>query len=115
MTIDLGILNVVDASVSVIGLRRGEHSANHRDDDDGRGKAEPIHVSPSCSHDVPVVWLIIAYPGQHANIDHGQHLALDSQNNYPRPKLLVSMLQRLGLEMDTFTSCTGTMDSRQMT
>jgi hypothetical protein len=40
---------------------------------------------------------------------HGQHLAFDTQHNYPLPNLFVSMLQRAGLETDKFASATGTM------
>lgn len=40
---------------------------------------------------------------------HGQHLAFDTQRNYPLPNLYVSMLQRLGIESDKFASSTGTM------
>ena len=40
---------------------------------------------------------------------HGQHLAFDTQHNYPLPNLFVSMLQRMGLEVDKFASATGTM------
>ena len=40
---------------------------------------------------------------------HGQHLAFDRERNYPLPNLFVSMLQRLGLEVDRFASSTGTM------
>ena len=40
---------------------------------------------------------------------HGQHLAFDSQQNYPLPNLFVSMLQRMGLEESNFASSTGTM------
>jgi uncharacterized protein DUF1552 len=40
---------------------------------------------------------------------HGQHLAFDSQQNYPLPNLFVSMLQRMGLEENSFASSTGTM------
>jgi hypothetical protein len=40
---------------------------------------------------------------------HGQHLAFDRQNNYPLPNLFVSMLQRLGLQVDSFSTSTGTM------
>lgn len=40
---------------------------------------------------------------------HGQHLAFDTQNNYPLSNLYVSMLQRLGIETDKFSSATGTM------
>jgi hypothetical protein len=40
---------------------------------------------------------------------HGQHLAFDKGRNYPLPNLFVSMLQRLGIEADSFASSTGTM------
>jgi hypothetical protein len=40
---------------------------------------------------------------------HGQHLAFDRDRNYPLPNLFVSMLQRLGLDVDKFATSTGTM------
>jgi hypothetical protein len=40
---------------------------------------------------------------------HGQHLEYDTQQNYPLPNLFVSMLQRMGLEVASFASSTGTM------
>jgi hypothetical protein len=40
---------------------------------------------------------------------HGQHLAFDTQHNYPLPNMFVSMLQRMALETDKFASSTGTM------
>ena len=40
---------------------------------------------------------------------HGQHLAFDTQNNYPLPNLYLSALQRLGLEQEAFATSTGTM------
>ena len=40
---------------------------------------------------------------------HGQHLAFDTERNYPLPNLFVSMLQRMGLESEKFASATGTM------
>lgn len=39
---------------------------------------------------------------------HGQHLAFDPQNNYPLTNLFVSMLQRLGIEVDEFSTGKGT-------
>lgn len=39
----------------------------------------------------------------------GQHLAFDTERNYPLPNLFVSMLQRMGLEADRFASSTGSM------
>lgn len=40
---------------------------------------------------------------------HGQHLAFDTQNNYPLSNLFVSMLQRLGIGVDEFSTGKGTM------
>jgi hypothetical protein len=40
---------------------------------------------------------------------HGQHLAFDTKNNTPLCNLYVTMLQRLGIEVDKFSSSTGTM------
>lgn len=45
---------------------------------------------------------------------HGQHLAFDKEHNYPVPNLFVSMLQRMGLEVDKFASSTGTMRGLEM-
>lgn len=45
---------------------------------------------------------------------HGQHLAFDTQNNYPLSNLYLSMLQRLGIETDKFSTATGTMRGLQM-
>lgn len=41
--------------------------------------------------------------------NHGQHLAFDQKRNYPLPNLFVSMMQKMGMETDTFMSSTGTM------
>ncbi len=46
---------------------------------------------------------------------HGQHLAFDTEHNYPLPNLFVSMLQRMGLEADRFASATGTMRGLELT
>jgi hypothetical protein len=45
---------------------------------------------------------------------HGQHLAFDRARNYPLPNLFVSMLQRMGIETDRFSSSTGTMRGLEM-
>ena len=45
---------------------------------------------------------------------HGQHIAFDKQHNYPLPNLFVSMLQRMGLQTDSFASSTGTMRGLEM-
>jgi hypothetical protein len=39
---------------------------------------------------------------------HGQHLAFDTQNNYPLSNVFVSMLQRLGIEAGEFSTGKGT-------
>ena len=40
---------------------------------------------------------------------HGQHVAFDQQNNYQLANLYVSMLQRMGIEADKFSTGKGTM------
>jgi hypothetical protein len=45
---------------------------------------------------------------------HGQHLAFDRQQNQPLANLFVSLLQRLGLEIDRFASSTGTIRGLEM-
>jgi len=40
---------------------------------------------------------------------HGGHLAFDTQDNYPLTRLFVSMLQRLGIETDEFSTGRGTL------
>lgn len=46
---------------------------------------------------------------------HGQHLAFDQNKNYPLPNLFVSVLQRLGLETDSFATSTGSLSGLEMT
>ena len=41
---------------------------------------------------------------------HGQHLAFDPKDNPPLCNVYVSMLQQLGLEVDSFASSTGTIN-----
>jgi hypothetical protein len=45
---------------------------------------------------------------------HGRDLVFDVHRNYPLPNLFVSMLQRLGLEVDKVASSTGTMRGLEM-
>ena len=45
---------------------------------------------------------------------HGQHLACDGQNPPPLANLYVSMLQRLGIETDSFASSTGTLNGLEL-
>jgi hypothetical protein len=46
---------------------------------------------------------------------HGQHLLFNTEKNYPLPNLFVSMLQRMGIEDDHFSTSTGTMRGMEMT
>ncbi|NNE93538.1 MAG: DUF1552 domain-containing protein [Verrucomicrobiales bacterium] len=41
--------------------------------------------------------------------EHGQHLRFDETNNTPLANLFVSMVQRMGLETDAFSSSTGSL------
>ena len=45
---------------------------------------------------------------------HGQHLGFDTQNNYPLSNLYLSMLQRLGIETNSFSSSKGTMTGLEL-
>jgi hypothetical protein len=63
------------------------------------------NLGNASSHDTKNMPMILAGGG----FRHGQHLAFDQKNNYPLPNLYVSMLQRLGLETDSFASATGTL------
>jgi hypothetical protein len=45
---------------------------------------------------------------------HGQHLAFDTNNNYPLTNLYVSMLQRLGLDVDSFSSGSSRMTGLEL-
>ena len=47
--------------------------------------------------------------------DHGQHLAFDPENNQPLPHLFVTMLQRMGLEVDSFAGHSGTLPGLNFT
>ena len=45
---------------------------------------------------------------------HSQHQALGGTHDYPLPNLFVSVLQRLGVEADSFATSTGTMRGLEM-
>jgi len=45
---------------------------------------------------------------------HGQHLVFDKDNNYPLTNLHLSMLHRLGIETETFSTAKGTMRGLEM-
>ena len=69
------------------------------------------NLGNASSHDTRNMPILLAGGG----FKHGQHLAFDRSNNYPLPRLFVSMLQRLGLEVDSFASGAGTMTGLEMT
>lgn len=45
---------------------------------------------------------------------HGQHLAFDTKNNYPLSNLYLSMLHRLGIETNEFSTAKGTMSGLEL-
>ena len=57
------------------------------------------------SHDTRNLPVLLAGGG----FRHGQHLAFDRQRNAPLPNLFVSVLQRLGIEAERFSTSTGTL------
>ena len=63
------------------------------------------NLGNASSHDTKNMPMLLAGGG----FRHGQHLAFDRDNNYPLPRMFVSMLQQLGMETDTFGTGTGTM------
>jgi len=63
------------------------------------------NLGNASSHDTRNLPILLAGGGFH----HGQHLAFDQERNEDLPKLYVSMLQRLGLELDQFGDTHGTL------
>ncbi len=61
------------------------------------------NLGNASSHDTKNLPVLLAGGG----FKHGQHLAFDRKNNAPLCKLYVSMLQRLGIEVDRFASGAG--------
>ena len=68
------------------------------------------NLGNASSHDTKNMPILLAGGG----FRHGQHLAFDRSSNYPLPNLFVSMLQRLGLETDTFGTGTQRMDGLEL-
>jgi hypothetical protein len=68
------------------------------------------HLGNASNHNNTNMPILLAGGG----FKHGQHLAFDQANNYPLPNLFVSMLQRMGMEIDRFASSTGTMRGLEM-
>jgi hypothetical protein len=63
------------------------------------------NMGNASSHDTRNLPILLAGGG----FKHGQHLALDPSRNVPLSNLFASMLQRYGLEIDRFSSGTGTL------
>jgi hypothetical protein len=68
------------------------------------------NLGNASSHDTKNLPILLAGGG----FKHGQHLAFDRKNNTALGKLYVSMLQRLGAEVDRFVSASGRLDGLEM-
>jgi hypothetical protein len=68
------------------------------------------NLADASTHGVKNMPVLLAGGG----FKHGWHLAFDPNNNPPLCNLYVSMLQRLGLEVDRFGSSTGTLAGLEM-
>ena len=67
---------------------------------------DTFFVSDASGHGTSNLPILLAGGGW----KHGSHIAGDTGNNTPLGKLFVSMLQRFGVQTDTFGSGTGTID-----
>jgi hypothetical protein len=63
------------------------------------------NLGNASSHDTKNLPILLAGGG----FKHGQYLAFDSERNTALGKLYVTMLQRMGVETDTFASAKGTL------
>ena len=68
------------------------------------------NLGNASNHDVKNLPILLAGGG----FKHGQHLAFDPGNPPPLCNLYVSMLQRLGLEVERFASSSGTLNGLDM-
>lgn len=68
------------------------------------------NLADASTHGVKNLPVLLAGGG----FKHGRHLAFDPKSNPPLCNLYVSMLQRLGLEVDKFGSSTGTLTGLEM-
>ena len=68
------------------------------------------NLGDGSSHSVKNLPVFLAGGG----FKHGQHLQFDAQNPPPLCNLYVSMLQRLGIETDKFSTGTGTLTGLEM-
>ncbi len=48
--------------------------------------------------------------GQKLGLQHGQHLAFDENDHPPMSNLLLTMIQKMGADIETFGDATGTLD-----
>src|SRR6187551_2056371 len=69
------------------------------------------NLGDGSSHSVKNLPILVAG----GDFQHGQHLAFDPQSPPPLCNLYVSMLQRLGIEVDKFSSSTGTLTGLEPT
>jgi hypothetical protein len=67
------------------------------------------HLGNASSHNTRNLPMLLAGGG----FRHGNHLAFDRENNKPVSNLYVSMLERMGLEIDAVGSSTGTLNGRE--
>lgn len=68
------------------------------------------NLGDGSSHSVKNLPVLLAGGG----FQHGQHLAFDPNNPPPLCNLFVSMLQRLGIETDRFSTSTGTLTGLEL-
>ncbi len=68
------------------------------------------NLGNASSHDNRNMPMILAGGG----FRHGKHIGFDRTNNYPATNLYVSMLQRLGIQTDRFSSGTSTLSGLEM-
>jgi hypothetical protein len=68
------------------------------------------NMSSGNSHSCKNLPIVLAGGG----FKHGSHLAFDAKNGPPMANLFVSMLQRLGLEIDKFGTSKGTLTGLEM-
>ncbi|MBM83562.1 MAG: hypothetical protein CMJ78_23630 [Planctomycetaceae bacterium] len=68
------------------------------------------NMGDSNTHDNTNLPILLAGGG----FRHGQHLAFDHEQNTPLCNLFVSMMQRLGVETDEFSSATGTLSGLEL-
>ena len=68
------------------------------------------NMGNASSHDNRNMPMILAGGG----FKHGQHIGFDRDNNYPASNLYVSMLQRLGIETDRFSSGTSPLTGLEL-